>query len=159
MNTLYVREADHFREATSQDILHRARTLIGQRVRTGAPILNRPAEVRDFLRLQLGSLDHEVFAILFLDRRHRLIEYVELFRGTIDQSAVHPREVVKEALTRNAAAVLLAHNHPSGSSEPSAADEHITAHLKNALALLDIRVLDHFIVGDSIFSFSEHGLL
>ena len=159
MNTLYVREADHFREATSQDVLHRARTLIGQRVRTGAPVLNRPSDVRDFLRLQLGSLDHEVFAILFLDRRHRLIEYVELFRGTIDQSAVHPREVVKEALTRHAAAALLAHGHPSGSSEPSAADELITTRLKSALALPDIRVLDHVIVGEVIFSFCEHGLL
>jgi DNA repair protein RadC len=159
MNTLYVRETDHFREATSADILQCARTLIGQRFRTGAPVFNRPGELRDFLRLRLGSLGHEVFAVLFLDHRHRLIDYVELFRGTLNGASVHPREVVKESLARNAAAVILVHNHPSGIAEPSQADEFITGRLKDALALLDIRVLDHFIVGESIFSFAEHGLL
>src|SRR5271167_4076156 len=141
MSTLYVREGDQFREAGAQDVLNRAQALIAQRYRTGAPVLSAPARTREFLRLKLGRLDHEVFAVLFLDNRHRLIEYVELFRGTIDGAVVHPREVVKEALARNAAAVIFAHAHPSGVASPSQADEKITRHLKAALGLLEIRVL------------------
>jgi DNA repair protein RadC len=100
-----------------------------------------------------------VFSVLFLDSRHRLIEYVELFRGTINSAVVHPREVVKEALARNAAALILAHVHPSGAASPSHADEQITQHLKAALALVEIRVLDHFVVGDTIVSMAEMGIL
>jgi DNA repair protein RadC len=159
MTTLYVREGDNFREAGAQDVLDRANALISQRYRTGAPVLSSPARTREFLRLRLGALDHEIFAVLFLDNRHRLIEYVELFRGTIDGASVHPREVVKEAIARGAAAVVFCHCHPSGISTPSQADELITRRLRDALALVEIRVLDHFIVGETIASFAELGIL
>jgi DNA repair protein RadC len=159
MTTLYVREGENFREAGAQDVLERAQALIAQRYRPGTPVLSAPNRTRDFLRLKLGALEHEVFSVLFMDKRHRLIEYVELFRGTIDGAQVHPREVVKEALNRNAAAVIFCHCHPSGVASPSQADELITQRLKDALALVDIRVLDHFIVGETIVSFAELGLL
>ena len=123
-------------------------------------MLIAPNRTREFLCLKLGALEHEVFAALFLDNRHRLIEYVELFRGTIDGASVHPREVVKEGLSRNAAAVIFAHCHPSGQTSPSHADELITRRLKEALALLDIRVLDHIIVAaNQMVSMAEMGLL
>jgi DNA repair protein RadC len=159
MTTLYVREGDQFREAAPQDVLDRAQALIAQRFRSGAPVLSAPNRTREFLRLKLGALDHEVFAVLFLDKRHRLIEYVELFRGTIEGASVHPREVVKEALARNAAALICTHGHPSGDPTPSQADELITVKLKEALALVDIRLLDHLIVGNTISSMAEMGLL
>ena len=147
------------RPATADEILDAARTILARRVRKGSA-LSSPHATRDFLRLQLATRDHEVFAILFLDNRHRLIEFVPLFRGTIDGATVYPREVVKEALARNAAAVILAHNHPSGVAEPSHADELITGRLRDALGLVDVRVLDHFVVtGDAIVSFAERGLL
>jgi DNA repair protein RadC len=147
------------RPATADEILEAARTILAHRVRRGAAISN-PRHTRDYLRLHLAPRDHEVFAILFLDNRHRVIEFVSLFRGTIDGASVHPREVVKEALSRNAAAVILAHNHPSGVAEPSQADELITHRLRDALALVDVRVLDHFVVtGDDVVSFAERGLL
>ena len=145
--------------ATADEILEAARTILARRVRRGAAISN-PRHTREYLRLHLAPRDHEVFAILFLDNRHRVIEFVPLFRGTIDGASVYPREVVKEALARNAAAVILAHNHPSGVAEPSQADEVITTRLRDALALIDVRVLDHLVVtGDSIVSFAERGLL
>jgi DNA repair protein RadC len=159
MTTLYVREGNEYKVASGQDILDRANALISQRYRAGAPVLSSPARTREFLRLKLGGRDYETFAILFLDNRHRLIEYVELFRGTIDGAAVHPREVVKEALARNAAALVCSHAHPSGVSTPSQADEMITQRLKAALALVDIRLLDHIVVGETISSFAEMGLL
>jgi len=147
------------RPATADEILDAARTILAHRVRRGAPISN-PRHTRDYLRLQLAPYEHEIFAILFLDNRHRVIEFVPLFRGTIDGASVHPREVVKEALRRNAAAVILAHNHPSGVAEPSNADELITTRIRDALALVDIRVLDHLVVtGNDIVSFAERGLL
>ncbi len=118
MTMLYVRDGDLFREAGAQDVLDRAQALIAQRFRAGAPVMSAPSRTREFLRLKLGARDHEVFSILFLDSRHRLIEYVELFRGTIDSAVVHPREVVKEALARNSAALVLAHVHPSGVASP-----------------------------------------
>jgi DNA repair protein RadC len=124
------------------------------------PMLDAPRRTADFLVAQLRDLPYEVFCCLHLDSRHRLIAFDELFRGTIDGASVHPREVVRQALARNAAAVILAHNHPSGVAEASQADELITRRLRDALALLDIRVLDHFIVGDSAcLSFAERGLL
>ena len=159
MTTLYVRDQSGFREADASEVLDRAQALIAQRFRSGAPVLSAPNRTREFLRLKLGALEHEVFAVLFLDKRHRLIEYVELFRGTIDGASVHPREVVKEALARNAAALIFCHCHPSGQSSPSQADELITMRLKSALELVDIRVIDHIIVGETITSFAEIGLL
>ena len=160
MTTLYVRDGDQFREATAEAVLHRANALMAQRFRPGAPVLTARNRTREFLSLKLGALEHEVFAALFLDNRHRLIEYVELFRGTIDGASVHPREVVKEGLSRNAAAVIFAHCHPSGQTSPSHADELITRRLKEALGLLDIRVLDHIIVAaNQTVSMAEMGLL
>jgi len=127
---------------------------------SAGPALESPAATRNFLISRLRDLPYEVFCCLYLDNRHRLMAFQELFRGTIDGASVHPREVVREALGRNAAAVILAHNHPSGVAEPSQADELITLRLKEALALVDIRVLDHLIVGDSrCTSFAERGLL
>ena len=159
MTTLYVRDGDQFREAGSQDVLDRANALLAQRFRSGSPVLSAPNRTREFLQLKLGALEHEIFAVLFLDNRHRLIEYVELFRGTIDGASVHPREVVKEALVRNAAAVICAHGHPSGDPSPSRADELITAKLKAALALVDIRLVDHLVVGNTVSSMAEMGLI
>ena len=123
--------------------------------------LDTPEKVRDLLRLRLAHLPHEVFVVLLLDAQHRLIDLEEVFRGTLTQTAVYPREVVKLALARNAAAVLLAHNHPSGAPEPSQADQQLTRTLKEALALVDVRVLDHFIVAGTArpVSFAERGLL
>lgn len=122
--------------------------------------LTSPEITRAYLSAQLRGYSYEVFACLFLDNQHRVIQLDELFRGTIDGSSVYPREVVKKALHHNAAAVIFAHNHPSGVAEPSQADRHITDKLKQALALFDIRILDHFIIGDGQpYSFAEHGLL
>lgn len=127
---------------------------------TAGPMLTNPRATREYLRVQLRDLQHEVFAVIYLDNRNRTIKYSELFRGTIDGATVHAREVVKEALACNAAAVILAHNHPSGVAEPSQADELITRRLKDALAVVDIRVLDHLVVGDGcVESFAERGLL
>ena len=124
------------------------------------PVMESPQVLRDWLRLYCAGLEHEVFIVVYLDAHHRLIDAVELFRGTLTQTSVYPREVVKGALTRNAAAVALAHNHPSGVAEPSRADEFLTQNLKSALGLVDVRVLDHFVVaGDSVLSFAERGLL
>jgi DNA repair protein RadC len=128
-------------------------------LRTG-PALDSPQAARDFLVTRLRDMPHELFCCLHLDRRHRLIAFEELFRGTIDGASVYPREVVKQALARNAAAVILAHNHPSGVAEPSQADELVTRRLRDALQLVDIRVLDHLIVADNrCLSFAEQGLL
>ncbi|MEM9058482.1 MAG: DNA repair protein RadC [Pseudomonadota bacterium] len=122
--------------------------------------LSSPKVTADFLQAELRDRPHEVFCCLCLDNRHRVISFDELFRGTIDGASVHPREVVKLALERNAAAIILAHNHPSGVPEPSQADELITRRLIDALALVDIRVLDHIVVGDCVcVSFAERGLL
>lgn len=122
--------------------------------------LTSPDITRAYLSAQLRGYSFEVFACLFLDNQHRVLQWEELFRGTIDAASVYPREVAKRALFHNAAAVIFAHNHPSGVSEPSQADKLITDKLKQALALFDIRVLDHFIVGDGApYSFAEHGLI
>jgi len=125
------------------------------------PALAAPGAVRDWLRLKLAPLQHEVFIALWLDAQNHLLTDDELFRGTLTQTSVYPREVVKQALARNAAAVIFAHNHPSGCSEPSPADELLTRNLKQALALIDVRLLDHFIVAGNAppLSFAERGLL
>ncbi|MGH8255057.1 MAG: RadC family protein [Steroidobacteraceae bacterium] len=142
-----------------QASLELARRHYSEAMRAG-PALDSPQTTRQFLRAQLRDSPHEVFCCLHLDNRHRLIAFDELFRGTIDGASVHPREVVKQALARNAAAVILAHNHPSGVAEPSQADQLITQRLRDALQLVDIRVLDHLIVADNgCVSFAERGLL
>lgn len=143
------------------EIIEQALKILESRLRYNveAEQFSSPGDTKRFLKLKLAELEHEVFAVLFLDNRHRLINYEEMFRGTIDGASVHPREVVKRALQHNAAAVILAHNHPSGVAEPSRADEQITRRLKEALALVEIRVLDHLIVGSEITSMAERGLV
>ena len=127
---------------------------------TQGPVMSSPQVLRDWLCLHCAGLEHEVFLVLYLNTNHRLIEAQELFRGTLTQTSVYPRELVKGALARNAAAVVVAHNHPSGVPEPSRADEFLTQSLKSALSLVDVRVIDHFVVaGDQAVSFAERGLL
>jgi DNA repair protein RadC len=147
------------RYAELQASVEIARRQLSETLRTG-PSLSSPRATRDFLTARLRDLEHEVFCCLYLDKRHRLIQFEELFRGTIDGASVHPREIVKLALQRNSAAVIIAHNHPSGVAEPSQADEFITQRVKEALALVDIRLLDHIIVGDgACVSLAERGLV
>jgi len=159
-SSLLVRDAEgHYLPATADQILAAARRIVDLKVQRGAPF-NAPEVVKEYLGAKLAGFEHEVFAVLFLDNRHRLIDYVEMFRGTIDSASVYPREVVKEALKRNAAAVILSHNHPSGHAEPSQADRTLTERLKDALGLVDIRTLDHIVVaGLERVSFAELGLL
>ena len=157
--TLEIQESNGtYRMASADEIIHAARSAINRRFRRGKA-LSSPTDSRDFLKLKLAHLEHEVFAILWLDNRHRVLGFEELFRGTIDGSSVYPREVVKSALHHNAAACILAHNHPSGVSAASNADRSITSRLKDSLSLIDVRVLDHIIVGEDCLSFAETGLL
>ena len=135
------------RRALAQELAHR-------------PAFDHPTKVKDYLKLQLGKLPYEVFAVMFLDAQTRLLKFEEMFRGTLTQTSVYPREVVKRALDLHAASVVLAHNHPSGVAQPSKADEYLTLNLINALKLIDVRVLDHFVVGEGeVISFTERGLL
>jgi len=147
------------RYATLMASLELARRHLSEPLRSSSA-LSAPDYTRKFLLAQLRDRHYEVFCCLFLDNRHRLLAFDEIFRGTIDGANVHPREVVRQTLLRNAASVIIAHNHPSGVAEPSQADEIVTRRLRQALALIDVRLLDHFIVGDGLcYSFSEHGLL
>lgn len=125
-----------------------------------SPTLNEPDATQRFLLAQLRDRHYEVFCCIFLDNRHRMLGFEEIFRGTIDAASVHPREIVRQTLLYNAASVIVAHNHPSGCTEPSLADEEVTKRLRQALSCIDVRLLDHFIVGDGeCYSFSQHGLL
>lgn len=145
--------------AQLQAVIEMARRALREEFRHG-DVLSSPAAVRDYLRLKLSALPHEVFAALFLDAQNRVLAVEELFHGTLTQTSVYPREVVKRALAHNAAALILAHNHPSGIAEPSQADRWLTEQLKTALALVDVKVLDHFIVaGAGGVSFAERGWL
>lgn len=143
-------------QADDSTILAQAEAILRRRLeRLGA--ITDPTQASDFFRMRLAGLEHEQFHVLFLDTRHRIIAIEALARGTVDGAEVHPREIVKAALTHNAAAVILAHNHPSGNPEPSAADRAVTARLKQALALVDIRVLDHIVVGETCVSLAARG--
>ncbi|MGH8273420.1 MAG: RadC family protein [Gammaproteobacteria bacterium] len=145
--------------AQLQAALALARRHLAEEIKRGAAITS-PAATREFLLATLRDRPHEVFCCFYLDTRHRMLDFEELFRGTLDGASVHPREVVKSALSRNAAAVIFAHNHPSGVAEPSDADRRLTRRLTEALALVDVRVLDHFVIGDGEpVSFAERGLL
>lgn len=136
-----------------------ARRMAHEELKSGA-VLTSPGAVRDYLRLSIGAKAHEVFVCLWLDAQHRVIHADEAFRGTLTQTSVYPREIVKKALQVNAAAVIFAHNHPSGAAQPSQADELLTRSLKEALALVDVKVLDHFVVaGNQAISFAERGLV
>lgn len=143
--------------AQLQAVLEMAKRHLAEQL-TREHVFTSVENVRQFLTAQLRHKPHEVFAALFLDNQHRLLNYQEIFHGTIDGASVYPREVVKKVLQINAAAVIFAHNHPSGVAEPSQADRHITTQLRDALSLVDVRVLDHFVVGDGeITSFAERG--
>lgn len=159
-DALLVRDVDgQYRPASAEEVLKQARRVLSRKVRRGASI-SSPQAVKDYLSLEIGTREHEVFCVLFLDAQHRVIAFRPMFRGTVTQTSVYPREVIKEALACNAAAVVLAHNHPSGSEEPSRADEFLTQTLKTALALVDVRVLDHLVVtAAGCVSFAERGLL
>ena len=158
--SLYVRdERGEFALARGEVVVAAAKQHLRGKVRRGTA-LTSPGVVRDFLTVTLADRDCEYFCLLLLDSRHRVLRYVELFRGTIDGASVHPREVVKTAIEAQAAAVVLVHNHPSHVAEFSTADELITKRLREALALVDVRVLDHLIVaGTDVISFAELGLL
>lgn len=146
-------------DRTDDDLIAAALAVLDRRNRTGQPMAS-PQNVKDYLRLKLAPFEQEVFAVLFLDTQHRVIEFVEMFRGTLSQASVYPREVVKQALALNAGAVILSHNHPSGHAEPSRADEHLTQTLKAALAMVDVRVLDHVVVSTGgTVSMAERGLM
>jgi DNA repair protein RadC len=145
---------------TELDTIARAMAILEERARYDAVALTSPSAVSEYIRLRVGALEHEVFGVLWLDAQNCLIEAEDLFRGTLTQTSVYPREVVKAALAKNAAAAILYHNHPSGNPEPSRADEALTNNLKNALALVDVRVLDHIVVtAGKSSSFAERGLI
>ena len=147
------------RRAELAAVLEVARRALAQQLRA-APVFDSPQKVKDFVALRLGGLTHEVFGVLFLDSQHRLIEMQELFRGTLAQTSVYPREVLRQALLLNAGAAILVHNHPSGVAEPSRADEVLTQSLVAALRMIEVRVLDHLVVGAGcVTSFAERGLL
>lgn len=140
-------------------VLEIARRALSQQL-ADAPVFDQPALAKQFVALAIGALGHEVFAVLFLDNQHRLLRHEEMFRGTLTHTSVYPREVARRALELNSAAVIFAHNHPSGAAEPSRADELLTQSLKAALQLVDVRVLDHLVVGrGEVVSFAERGLL
>lgn len=160
MQKLMIKSGRHYRMASKAEIAEAFGALVLAEFNKVRPTLESPTQSVHYLRDMLAGRDYEVFVVLFLDNRHRLIEASEMFRGTIDGASVHTREVVKDALTRGAAAVVLAHNHPSGVAEPSAADELVTLRLKDALALIDVRVLDHIIIGGMQYcSLAERGLI
>lgn len=147
------------RPVTAEEVVALAETILRQRVARGQPLTD-PEHAKRWLITRLSDRPHEVFCTLYLDNRHQVLAFEELFRGTLDGASVHPREVVKQALHHNAAALIFAHNHPSGVAEPSDADRRLTRRLKEALALVDIRTLDHFVIGgDDAVSFAERGWL
>jgi len=143
---------------TEQDVLAAAEGILGERLKRQGSI-GSPTDANDFLRMRLGALSHEEFHILWLDNRHRIIDCQKLFTGTIDGASIYPREVVRAALSVNACAAILAHNHPSGIAEPSAADRAITNELRDALRLIGVRILDHIVVGAECVSMAGRGLL
>jgi len=157
---LYVLDAaGEYRLADSETVIAEAKRHVAMKFKRGVP-LTSPDAAKEAIQLQLCELDFEIFGCLFLDQKHRLIKMAELFRGSIDGTSVYPREVVRAALNNHATTTLFFHNHPSGDPTPSDADKAITKRLKAALGLVDIRVLDHFVVGsEGVFSFAEAGLL
>ena len=152
--------ATHDYTPAQQSVITEALNLVQEQAATEGDLMTSPSQTFDYFRLfYAGKQEREHFALMLLDSQHKVLECNVIFSGTIDGAAIYPREIVKAALYANAAAVILAHNHPSGVIEPSAADKRITARIKSALALVDIRVLDHIIVGDSCYSFAQSGEL
>lgn len=153
-----IREQDgNYRTATEDEIIETALSIINTRFAKGISIRS-PEDTFDFLKLELAHLEHEVFAVIWLDSQHHVIAFEPLFRGTVDGASIYPREVVKSALEYNATACILCHNHPSGSDEPSQADRLITERLKSTLDLIEVKTLDHVLVAEKVYSFAEHGL-
>lgn len=161
MQTMMVKSGARYRKATAAEVAEVAGFYASQELNREKPVLANPTQAVSHLTRIFAGRDYESFGLLMLDTRGQLIQFVELFRGSINVSAVHPREVVKECLWRGAASVILTHNHPSGLADPSAADERITTRLRDALALIEVPVLDHLIIGGtgSWFSMQEHGLI
>jgi DNA repair protein RadC len=158
-HALKIKEAyGRYRAATEEEIIETALSIIDARFQKGTAICN-PQDAHQFLKLELAHMEHEIFAVLWLDNSHRVIAFESMFRGTIDGASVYPREIVKAALAHNAAACILCHNHPSGIAEPSQADRHITDKVKSALDLVGVRTIDHVLVAESVYSFAEHGLI
>ena len=156
---LYIKKSGRYKTATVEEVSMAYAEIANAKGKPGT-VVKSPADSEAFLMLQLENLEHEMFCVMFLDNRHKVIAFEQMFRGTIDGTSVYPREVVKEALRYNSAAVILAHNHPSGVAEPSTADERITRRLKSALELVDIRLIDHIIVGaGKCVSLASRGLL
>lgn len=156
---IYTVMPDNTGRASDDGVIAEALAILSARMNKGK-LFDSPSTVKDYLRLRLAPLEYEVFAVVFVDAQHRLIACEDIFRGTLTQTSVYPREVVKRALQLNAGAVIFAHNHPSGHPEPSRADEFLTQTLKSALALVDVKVLDHIVVGNAgTVSFAERGLL
>ena len=154
-----IREPNGFyRSATEDEILETALSIINSRFVKGTAITD-PKQTHEFLKLELAHEEHELFAVMWLDTRHRIIAFETLFRGTIDGASIYPREVVKAALEHNAAACILCHNHPSGLAVPSNADRQITERVKKALDLVGVRTLDHVLVAEDTYSFAEHGMI
>ncbi|MEJ1963936.1 MAG: JAB domain-containing protein [Gammaproteobacteria bacterium] len=156
---LYIKADGNFLEAPASAVIDSARRLTLARFRPGAPVLDDLERLYEFLQVQLGPRDREVFALILLDNHRKLIDYVELFEGTIDFATVWPRDVVMCALSKCASSVVLVHNHPSGLCEPSIADKAVTTRLKQALALIEIKVLDHLIIGTSMTSMAARGMV
>jgi len=148
----------HIKGASNLDILKLASNIVLESLNK-SDALTSPDLTRQFIQLRLSCLEAERFCCLYLDNRHKVIQFETAFKGTINCASVYPREIVKRGLSLNAASVIFAHNHPSGKSDPSEADKAITQRLKDALALVDINVLDHFVVGNDLLSFAERGLL
>ena len=159
-SSLLVRDvAGEYRPAEAGEVLAAAQRVLAARVR-GTNVLTSPAVVKDFLRARLGALPHEIFAVVHLNAEHAVLDYAEMFRGTVTQTSVYPRELVKDAIRLGSVAVLLVHNHPTLRTAPSRADEVLTSTIKNVMGLIDVRVLDHLIVGGSeILSMAEAGLM
>lgn len=157
---MYVRSGSRYRVAKSVEVLDAAAACAAQQIEKDRPAVGTPEAAFAFLVGQLGHCQEEYFCVLYLDTHHRVIAFEKMFRGTIDGASVHPREVLKGVLERHAASVILAHNHPSGSLDPSSADESVTRRVRKTLELIDVRVLDHIIVGgERCFSFSQAGLI
>lgn len=158
--TLYCKEqAGIYRVAETNDVINAAQTILRRQMKDSA-VLKSPGIIKDYLMTRLGHLPYELFGMVILDPQNRLVKYMELFRGTVTRTCVYPREVVREAMLHNASGVIFVHNHPSGDVDPSLADQALTQMLKASLELLDIRVLDHLIVGGgNAMSFAERGLL
>jgi DNA repair protein RadC len=159
MTTLFVCDGGEYREASTDLVLSCAEASVSRRLRTGSPVFDAPAAIHAFLRLHLSCLPYEVFGCLYLDNRRRLLAREDLFRGTLDRAQVYPREVLRGCLKHGASKLVLYHNHPNGVCEPSDADKVATQRIQHLAELIDVRVLDHWIVGDSLYSFAEHGLI